>query len=194
MEKVEKTKTLIASEPRYRLVIYKMLKFCEAPRSTSEVEQEALSFPEMKTAIHSPGILLGWLAEAGGVERVAVPARGSTLPAPPETPGEGEEETQEKWQTTEAGKQVAEMEAPQKRLLELIAQEPAYSEIYRQVIGFCQTPRQRAEIEKLLQGNPVMEKPKVYPTFFIQGLEEAGGLEWVDNRWRTTQVGKGVLG
>jgi hypothetical protein len=184
MEKGEKIRTLIASEPRYRLVLYRLLKFCEAPRTTSEVEQAALSLPGMKAAIHSPGILLGWLAEAGGVERVALEVEA--------TEG-GEDETQEKWQTTEAGKKVAEMEDPQKRLLELIAQEPVYSDIYRQVLGFCQTPRQRTEIEELLKGNPAMEKPRVYPTFFIQGLEGAGGLEWVDSRWRTTEVGKGVL-
>lgn len=165
---------LISSEPSYRLVFYKILKFCETPRLASEVEEEVLSFPEMKTAIHFPNILLGWLGEVGGIERVVV-------------------EEKERWQTTDAGKKVAEMEAPEKRLLELIAKEPVYSEVYTQVLKFCQTPRTRAEIEELLQGNPVMEELKVYPTFFIQGLEEAGGLEWVDQKWRTTEAAKGGL-
>jgi len=165
---------LISSERRYRLVLYKILKFCETPRLASEVEGEVLSFPEMKTAIHSPNILLGWLEEAGGIERVVI-------------------EEKERWQTTDAGRKVAETEAPEKKLLELIAKEPAYSEVYTQVLKFCQTPRTRAEIEGLLEGNPVMEEPKVYPTFFIQGLEEVGGLEWVDKKWRTTEPAKGVL-
>jgi len=152
MENAEKKiLDLITSEHAYRLAFYKVLKFCETPRPTAEVEEEVLSFPEMKTAIHSPNILLGWLEEVGGIERVVV------------------EEEEERWQTTEAGKRVAEVEAPGKRLLELLSKE---------------------EIEELLEGNPVMEKPKVYPTFFIQGLEEAGGLEWVDKHWRTTEAGK----
>jgi len=167
---------LISSEPAYRLVLYKILKFCETPRSAAEVEEEILSFPEMKTAIYSPIILLGWLEGVGGVERVTV----------------GEKE--DRWQTTEAGKKVAAIEAPAKRLLELLAKEPVYHDIYMQVLRFCQTPRARTEIESLLEGNPVMEKPKVYPTFFIQGLEEAGGLEWVERHWQTAEVGKGVLG
>jgi hypothetical protein len=165
----------ITGESGYRLVFYKILKFCETPRPTAEVEGEILSFPEMKTAIHSPNILMGWLEEVGGIERVVM------------------EEEEERWGTTEAGQKVAEMEAPVKRLLELMSKEPVFSEIYGQVLRFCQTPRTRSEVEEHLQGNPVMEESKVYPTFFMQGLEEAGGLEWVDKRWRTTEAGKGVL-
>ena len=77
------------------------------------------------------------------------------------------EEEEERWQTTEAGKKVAEMEAPGKRLLELLSKEPIYSEIYMQVLRFCQTPRKRTEIEELLQGNPVMEEPKVYKKMVV---------------------------
>lgn len=176
MENAEKKiLDLITGERAYRLVFYKVLKFCETPRPTAEVEGEVLSFPEMKTAIHSPTILLGWLEEVGGIECVVV------------------EEEEERWQTTEAGRKVVEIEAPERRLLELLSKEPVYSEIYMQVLRFCQTPRKRTEIEELLQGNPAMEKPKVFPGFFIQGLEDAGGLEWVDKQWRTTEVGKGVL-
>jgi len=162
---------LISSEHCYRPVFYKTLKFCETPRLASEVEEEIISFPEMKTAIHSPDILLGWLEEAGGIERAVM-------------------EEEEGWQTTDAGKKVEEMKAPEKRLLELIAKEPVYSEVYTQVLKFCQTPRTRAEIEELLEGNPALEKPGVAPGFFVQSLEEARGLEWVSNRWRTTEVAK----
>ena len=164
---------LISSEHSYRLVFYKTLKFCETPRLASEVEEEVLSFPEMKTAFHSPTILLGWLEEAGGIERVVI-------------------EEQEGWQTTEAGKKLDEMKAPEKRLLELIAKEPAYSEVYTQVLKFCQTPRTRAEIEELLEGDPALEEPGVVPGFFVQSLEEARGLEWVNNRWQTTEVAKAL--
>ena len=101
---------------------------------------------------------------------------------------------EERWQTTEAGKKAAEMEAPAKRPLELPAQEPVYHDIYVQVLRFCQTPRARTEIESLLEGHPVMEKPKVYPAFFIGGLGDAGGLEWVDKHRRATEAGKGVFG
>lgn len=162
----------IAREPAYRLAFYRILKFCKTPRSASEVVGEILSFPEMKTAILAPNILLRRLEDVGGVERVIV------------------EEEQERWQTTDAGEKVAELEAPRKRLLELISKEPAHSEIYAQVLGFCQTPRTRTEIEELLKGNPVIVEHGFYPTVFIQRLEDAGGLEWVGKHWRTAEEGK----
>ncbi len=166
----------ISAEPAYRLVFYKTLKFCETPRSATEVEQEVRSFPEMKTAIHSPAILLGWLEEVGGIERMIV------------------EKEEGRWQTTEAGKKVADARAPAKKLVELLGKEPVYTEIYQQVLHFCQTPRTKAEIEQYLEGNPVLERPRVYATYFLQGLEDAGGVEWADGHWRTTEAGKGVVG
>jgi hypothetical protein len=163
----------VTAEPVYRLVLYKILKFCETPRLAANVENEIHSFPEMKLAIHTPNTLLRWLEEANGVERVVL-----------------ENEVQ-CWQTTQTGKKVAAAQAPEIRLRELIAQTPAYHDIYIQVLQFCETPRTRTEIEKLLQGSPILEHPKVYPSFFIQNLESVGGLEWV-GKWRTTEAGKGA--
>ena len=164
----------IMQEPSYRLVLYKILKFCETPRSAAETEKEILAYPEMKTAVLSPNVLLSRLQESGGLERVV-------------------EEKAERWHTTEVGKKVLEMETPGKRILELMSKEPEYSEIYVQVLGFCQTPRTRAEIEESLKGNPVTQELKVYPAFCIQRLEDVGGIEWVDQHWRTTASGKGAL-
>ena len=47
------------------------------------------------------------------------------------------------------------------------------------------------EIEALVQNDPVLAALKVYPSFLIEGLEAAGGLEWV-GKWRTTEAGKMV--
>ena len=166
---------LISREHPYRLVFYKVLKYCEMPRISSEVEQQILLSPEMKTAIHSPSILLGWLEEFGGIKRIVV---------------DGEDE---KWQTTDIGKKVAEMETPRKRLLELVSKEPGYSGFYMQILRFCETPRTSVEIEDMFRGNTAMEQTRVHPTFFIQRLEDSGGLEWVDKKWRTAEAAKGVF-
>lgn len=158
----------------YRIAIYTILKLCETPRLYSEIEAAVLALPQMKNAVYSPGNLLTWLEERGGIERL--------------------EEEEGRWQTTPAGIKIAEAEAPDKRLLQLISHDPAYSEIYVQVLDFCKTPKKRTEVEELLKDNPAMEKPKVYASFFTGGLEDAGGLEWVDGLWRTTEAGRTVLG
>ncbi len=165
----------MSAAPSYSLVLYRALRYCEAPRTAGEIEQEMLSYPEMKTSVYPPVILLGWLEECGGVERLVV------------------EKQEDRWRTTEAGRRAAELEAPAKRLRELLDSQPVYREIYTTILRFCKAPRERSEIEELLKGNPVMEKPKTYPTYFIQELEQAGGLEWV-GKWQTTEAGEGVTG
>lgn len=167
---------LISNERSYRLVFYKILKFCEVPRLYSEIEAEVVSLPEMKTAIHSPDILVQWLEKAGAIQKTVE-----------------EKEKKETWQITDAGKKVEQIESPEKRLIELINKELVYREVYMQILKFCQEPRTRVEIEDLLKGNPVLEKPYVAPGFFVQNLEETGGIEWVNNRWQTTEVAKALL-
>lgn len=163
----------LTSEPSYRLVLYKMLRFCETARSATEIEAEVLAFPEMKAAVLSPSVLLSWLENSGGVERI------------------GETEA-EQWQITGAGQKVLALEAPSKRLLDLIAKEPEYGDLFRQTLGFCQTPRTRGEIEEWVKQNPVAQANQVYPAFLLQRLEDAGGIEWVNSHWQTTEAGKGV--
>ena len=50
-------------------------------------------------------------------------------------------------------------------------------------------PKSRGEIEALLRGDPLLENPKIYASFFIDALELAGGIAW-DEKWRTTPAGK----
>lgn len=164
----------VSSEPALRVVLYKILAFCEAARPFAEIEREILSFPEMKAALQSPQTLLSWLAQAGGIEPVAA------------------EEEVPAWRTTPAGRTVVRSECPGNRLARLLAQNPVYRNVSLEILRSCVAPKTRDEIEAMLQGNPVLENPKVYASFFIEALEQAGGLEW-DEKWRTTQAGKEVV-
>lgn len=164
----------LSTEPAYSTVLYKILAYCDPARSCSDAERKILSFPEMKRALQSPKIVLAWLAEAGGIEQIAA------------------ENEESMWHTTTAGQNVVRNESYDNRLARLFAQEPKYQDIYRTVLQSCVVPKSRTEIESMLSGNPVLENPKVFPSFFLEALEKAGGLEW-DEKWRTTQAGKDVL-
>jgi hypothetical protein len=173
VENTEKTiLDRINREPSYSRVLYKILQSCATPRSAGEIEREILSYAEMKTAVLPPSTLVIWLESAGGLESVS--------------------EKEKIWQTSEAGKKVLETQSPQRRLLELMAKEPQYGETYVQVLEFCQVPKTRIEIEEWVKANPFLQESHVYPAFLIQRLEDAGGIEWVDSHWRTTESGKGV--
>lgn len=174
LEASNKVLQRIAAEPDYRIVLYKILEYCNLARPSSDVERTILSFPEMKGAMHSPQLLLSWLEDAGGIEHLAA------------------EKSEGMWCTTPAGRNAVRLESYEKRMGGLLVQEPIYEDIYLQVLQACLSPKSRMEIEILLNGNPVLKEPKVYPSFFIQSLELAGGLVW-DEKWKTTLAGKNFL-
>ena len=161
----------IAAEPAYQSVLYKILVFCDTPCPVSQVQETVLAFPEMVNAAHSPALLLSWLQEASGIEKVVV----------------GRQE--ETWRTTPIGRRFVAVESPAKKIAALFAAELTCQEIFKHVLGFCRTPRSRNEIEDWLDSNPRLEELRVRPTFFIERLEDAGGLEWLDKHWCTTPAG-----
>jgi hypothetical protein len=164
----------ISAEPADKISLCKILVFCESARSYSEIWNEAQSYPEMKASLQTPQTLLKWLVEAGGIDQVAV---------------EGPEP---KWQTTLAGRNVVQIENPANQLEQLLAKDPIYREVFLQVLQSCWVPRSRSEIESMLSSNALLESPKIYPSYFIETLEQAGGLAW-DGNWRTTQAGREIV-
>jgi hypothetical protein len=164
----------IAAEPAYRIVLYKILEYCDPVRHSSDVERTILAIPEMKGAMHSPQLLLSWLKDVGAIEQRAA-EKGEVM-----------------WCTTSAGRNAVSKESYDSSLVRLLAQEFIYQDIYLQVLQACLSPKSRMEIETMLKGNPILEEPKVYPSFFIENLEEARGLEW-DEKWKTTSDGKVFL-
>ncbi|MCL2892869.1 hypothetical protein [Brenneria tiliae] len=164
----------ISCEPAQRMVLYKMLSLCETARSAVEIEQALLSYPEMKVVLQPPSVLLAWLAQAGGVEQLAG------------------EDSAPRWRTTPAGRHVVRREHPTARLTRLLAQEPVYRPLYLQVLQACVVPKTKSGIDAMLRDNPLFEHPKVYASYFIEALEQAGGLEWNDG-WQTTRSGIKVI-
>lgn len=164
----------IAAEPDCGNILYKILKYCEKERTQKEVEEAILSFPEMKNSMFSPAVFLSWLEEAGGIE------------------GKAHEQSEQRWITTAAGRNAVRIQSEENRLRKLFDEESRYHDIFIQVLEFCSSPKSRIDIEFLLKENPILEKTKVYPSFFLENLEKAGGLVW-DEKWKTTQAGKDFL-
>lgn len=164
----------MAAEPANKIVLYKILEYCITAHSDSDVERTILSFPEMKTAVHSPELLLTWLENAGGIEHLT---------------GDNGEIV---WFTTPAGRNVVESDSFSNRLIRLFAQETIYQSIYLQIFQACLSPKSRKEIESMMEHNPILKESNVYPSYFIEKLEEAGGLQW-DEKWQITSAGKDFL-
>lgn len=164
----------LSAEPAYSAILYKILVYCTPARLSSDVERTILSFSEMKGGLQSPLTLLGWLEEAGGIEKSYV------------------NEQESMWGTTMAARSVVETESYENRLVRLLDQEIRYREIYLQVLKACLSPKSRIEIESIFGRTPAFEDSGILPSFFLESLEKAGGLSW-DKTWITTEAGKGLL-
>jgi len=176
-EVMAKVHQRIVSEPAYKIILYKMLTFCQVARSSTDITKEVLSYPDMKGSLQSVSVLLSWLIECGGIEDVVVA---------------GMDRNNLVLRTTVAGKAVLDKENSGDKLAELFIHEPNYHGVYMQLLATCVSPKTRVEIEAMLRGNPILESPKVYANYFIETLETAGGLEWRD-KWQTTRMGVMVV-
>jgi len=143
-------------------------------RSLAEVKQEVGAYPEMSASLHSPSVLLAWMVQVRAIEEILGKDGASA------------------WRTTSAGRNVLRLACPDERLSHLVAQSGSYRNIYHLLLEACLEPETRSGIEALLQGNPLLEDPKVSPSFFIGELEVAGGLGW-EGKWKTTPAGAKFL-
>ena len=81
----------------------------------------------------------------------------------------------------------------------LIRSKPAYRDVFAAILDACSADEgaSRADLERTidaqpqLQPGPATQRTTVYPQYFIDALETAGGIAW-DGRWRTTDAGKAV--
>lgn len=158
----------IAAEPAYKVVLYKMLSSCKEPRTFLELEAEVLAFPEMNVPLQTVQVLLSWLLGCEGVKEIV------------------KSEAPSLWVTTDAGLMALEKELQEDKLEALFISEATYKTIYLRVLKFCKDAKSRMEIEAHLEGEPLLENPKIYASYFIDTLETAGGLVW-NGSWKTTQ-------
>lgn len=100
---------------------------------------------------------------------------------------------------TETGRELLAAYAPEATLCALIRSKPAYRDVFAAILDACSADEgaSRADLERIidaqpqLQPGPAMQRTTVYPQYFIDALETAGGIAW-DGRWRTTDAGKAV--
>lgn len=187
-EQVSLVEQRLAREPQYRLALYRLLGFCEQQRTLEEIEAEVAGYPEMAASPYSARTVLGWLVEPDAVTCLnADEAEG----APAQEDGEGGHPYL--FEISPVGAQVLENRRSSRPLDKLVDEYPCYAEAFERVLAACAKPLSRQEIEALFKGDPILEEPKkVYPNFFLDKLEAAGGIVF-DGGWLTTGEGAAFL-
>lgn len=101
---------------------------------------------------------------------------------------------------SKAGRELLEAFAPDVTLRALFDDKPAYRSVFAAILDACSADEgaTRAELERVvgefpkLQPDPDTQRTHVYPQYFIDALESAGGIAW-EGSWRTTDAGRALV-
>lgn len=101
---------------------------------------------------------------------------------------------------TDEGRALITAYAPATTLQALITNKPHYHNVFETILHACNVEAgcSCADLEQTLstmpqlQPNPSTQQTAVYPQYFIDALESAGGIFW-NNSWHTTDTGKTVI-
>ena len=100
---------------------------------------------------------------------------------------------------TEKGRKLLDRHAPANTLRALFESRPGYADVFQAMLWACDGDEgcTRADLEAQiqvmpqLQPDPATGRTMVYPQYFIDALETAGGIAW-DGAWHTTAAGRAV--
>ena len=206
-ESIARVVECLFNHPRHRELLYKALVHCQTERTEHAAEEFLARQPEAAQALQTPYTLLRNLAAAGGVTVIAHDAQGLALDATrcEQLRAEGLDDdaladlvAERRVLTTPAGCAACELLAPEHRTLAAIYKVPERRATFVRLLDFCRTPRKLADINQLLADDPALAPSqrtagqKLHACYFIDRLEEAGGLVW-DGSWVTTDAGKRAL-
>ena len=194
---------LLRGAPLHREIYVRLLEFCKECRALTEAEDAVRSWPQARQIAQSPYRLIRNLVDEGGLDWIELDNAGVRLTAE-RTVGLSSEEAEDlvasyAVETTAVGADAAEAWSPQRRLDDLVANAPERSEAFAEVLALCGTPQRLASIEALLERTGFLDTLRAVngqplkPSYFVDALERAGGLEW-DGAWRTTDAGRRLMG
>ena len=206
-ESIARVVECLFNHPRHRELLYQALVHCQTERTAHAAEEFLARQPEAAQALQTPYTLLRNLAAAGGVTVIAHDAQGLALDETrcEQLRAEGLDDdaladlvAERRVLTTPAGCAACELLAPEHRTLAAIYKVPERRATFVRLLDFCRTPRKLADINQLLADDPALAPSqrtagqKLHACYFIDRLEEAGGLVW-DGSWVTTDAGKRAL-
>lgn len=198
----EKTTDLIKQMPSQRKVLLGILDFCQNGQTAADTYARVDALQEYNPSVFTADVLCGHLEQAGALELVTEdgqPYEGIEMePKLVEVDGVEYYEAQEPptayWRTAEAGLEALAADKPFERLDALFEENAKYSPIYREVLHLCaqEGGATTAMLSAAVDKDPLVQSPRRYAPYFIDGLEKCDAVEWKGS-WQITEVGHGAL-
>ena len=194
---------VIKHNPMLKQPIMLLLQLASKTSDARELETMALQQWEPSFS-QSPATVMDVLKRAGALEITTFmngePYAGTLddMQLDESVPDDAEVSVQV--QVTETGAELLAAYAPEHTLAQLFEEKPHYAEVFTGVLRQAAAPggATREALEAVVDASPVSKpdavtgQTKVYPQYFIDALETAGGIRW-DGAWRATEAGTALL-
>ncbi|MBS5450138.1 MAG: hypothetical protein KHY83_08945 [Coriobacteriia bacterium] len=176
----------------------------EEPRRRSEVEEMLAKTWDASWARGAAATIDILVRRKGLVEQVYVngePYAGTLEDVQTDEDVPEDAEAYETLAVTEKGRRLAAAYEPGVTMRALLEERPEYGDVFKAALWACADADgcSRADLEAQINEFPQLQpdaasgRTRVYPQFFIDALETAGGIEWRDAAWRVTEVGRQLL-
>lgn len=193
----------VCKHPRHRELLYKTLSHCTEERTLADVEEWIERQPEYASALQDASALVKSLSEHRGVLVVTRDEEGNPLSEEDllTMTQQGERErvaaalSGRTIATTPQGKAAVSLLSPERRIDAFARKIPGRRNAFVELLEFCKTPRTLGEVNALFENSPYLDpteqsgRQRLRPAYFLDRMEEAGGLVW-DKAWVTTEAGK----
>lgn len=204
-ERTDAVVSCVCAQNPLREVLYKLLVHCIERRGLREAEEFVTTQDEYVYSHieQTPHTLVCMLLDAGGLERIALDARGEVLDEA-RLAALSEDEADDRVDsyallTTDAGRAAASLLDPARRLRARLAEHPHRAETYRKVLELCaRSPQKLPQIEQFFKDTPGLALDQVTsyhtlsPDYYVDRLEKCGAIVW-RGAWCATQAGVEAL-
>lgn len=190
---------LVKSQPSSRIVFWKILGFCQMPRSSDEMKAFVADLQAHRRSVYEAADYCRMLEECQCLKRVDAEGRpyDSMLAEPTLIEVDGQEclvaaqPSMLFWKTTDKGRMAYEEEKPLETLMNCIAQHSSYRSVYARILDLTNIEggMSIADIKADVNALPEVGFPAKTAQFFIEHLQRHQAIEW-DGTWKITKLGE----
>lgn len=176
---------------------------CEERKPFEEVEETVTELQQFNASVYSPANFCGMLEAAGALAHVTEDGTPyDEFVNEPELVTIGDQEflkprpaPKSFWETTPAGAARVDAYDPHAQLASIYGEFPQTLPIFKRVLAFLANEPEGASLAKIsaiVDGDPLVQKPRFYAGHFLERLERADAVEWRDT-WYITDIGRESL-
>lgn len=190
----ERIENLLVGIPGQQFRILRAIELCAEPKTMGEVTEALdVDYPQM-ASVYAASQIVGLLTRDGALRRIEGQSTSaeiseaecdyitvsSALPA--------------RYVATRVGLDVAEARLNQRRVLDMLNEEPRYLPLYQVILEQCvrEGGGETKELNGIIDVSPLCQEPRRFCTYFLNRLEAVGALVWRD-AWIATDRGARCL-